>query len=118
MAKTGLVLRTTPRATADQWDKRQPDWVLISKHHQWIAIVDLCHPSDVHAAQLLAAAMRKQQTYGPLQEALGQYTEHGWAVHVFPCLVGLRGLIDPFHIESNLRFMMFQVPAEAMADCG
>ena len=58
--------------------------VLISKHHQWIAIVDLCRPSDVHSAQLLAAAMRKQQTYGPLQEAFGQYTEQECSVHVLP----------------------------------
>ena len=108
MAKTGLILRSTPQATADQWGKRQPDWVLISQHHQRIAIVDLCRPSDVHPAQLLAAAMRKQQTYGPLQEALGQYTEQGWTVHVFPWVVGIRGLIDPFHIESLLRFLCVQ----------
>jgi hypothetical protein len=108
MAKTGLILRSTPQATADQWGKRQPDWVLISQHHQRIAIVDLCRPSDVHPAQLLAAAMRKQRTYGPLQEALGQYTEQGWTVHVFPWVVGIRGLIDPFHIESLLRFLCVQ----------
>ena len=110
MATTGLVLRSTPLATADQWGRRQPDWVLISAHHQRIAIVDLCRPSDVHPAQLLAAAVRKQQSYGPLQEALGHYTEQGWSVHVFPWVVGMRGLIDPFHIESLLKFLCVQQP--------
>ena len=61
MSKTGLILSSTPQATAEQWGRRQPDWVLVSQHHKRIAIVDLCRPSDVHPDQLLAAAMRKQQ---------------------------------------------------------
>ncbi len=42
-----------------------------------IAIADLYRPSDVHPAQLLAAAMRKQQAYLPLQEALSYYSDQG-----------------------------------------
>ena len=41
-------------------------------------------PSDVHPGQLRAAAERKQQTYGCLEEALSYYAEQGWVVHVFP----------------------------------
>ena len=70
MARTGLVLRPTPLATTDQLGRRQSDWILVSKTHKKIAIVDLCRPSDVHPAQLLTAAMRKQHTYGPLVEQL------------------------------------------------
>ena len=69
-----------------------------------IAIVDLNRPSDVHPGQLLAAAERKQQTYGCLEEALSYYVEQGWVVHVFPWVVGIRGIIDPLHIESLLKF--------------
>jgi hypothetical protein len=55
---------------------------LVSEEYKKIAIVDLCRPSDVHHAQLLTAAMRKQQTYHALVEGLGHYTEQGWVVHV------------------------------------
>ena len=85
MAETGLVLRSIPQAAADQRGKLQPGpdiqasptdseiglgFFFASKTqcHQQIAIVDLCRPSDAHPAQLLAAAMLKQQTYGPFQE--------------------------------------------------
>jgi hypothetical protein len=75
MSRTGLILCSTSQATAEQWGRRQPDWVLVSHHHKRIIIVDLCRPSNVHTAQLLAAAMRKQQAYLPLQEALRFYAD-------------------------------------------
>jgi hypothetical protein len=99
MVNTGLTLRSTPQVTAEQLGRRQPDWVLVSQHHKRIAVVDLCRPSDVHSAQLLAAAMRKQQKYLPLLEALSYYSEQGWAIHVFPWVVGIRGMIDPSHVQ-------------------
>ncbi len=88
MSKTGLKVFSTPQAAAEQWGRRQPDGVLVSQHHKRIAIVDLCRPSDVHPAQLLAAAIRKQQTYLPLLEALSYYSDQGWTIHVFPWVVG------------------------------
>ena len=108
IARTGLTLRSTPQATIDQLGRRQPDWVAISAVHKRIAIIDLCRPSDVHPAQLLAAAMRKQHAYNPLKEALSEYTDQGWVVHVFPWVVGIRGLIDPLHLESALKFLDVQ----------
>ena len=108
MAQTGLILRPTPQATIDQLGRRQPDWLLVSETHKKIAIVDLCRPSDVHPAQLLAAAMRKQHAYGPLEEALSYYADQGWVIHVFPWVVGIRGTIDPLHIESLLKFLDIQ----------
>ena len=105
MSSTGLILSSTSQATAEQWGRRQPDWVLVSQRHKRIAIVDLCRPSDVHPAQLLAAAMRKQQTYLPLLEALRYYSDQGWTIHVFPWVVGIRGMIDPSHVHSLLKFL-------------
>ena len=71
--------------------------------------MDLCRPSDVLPTQLLAAALCKQHAYNPLKEALSDYTDQGWVVHVFPgVLVGIRGLIDPLHIESALKFLDVQ----------
>jgi len=70
MVKTGLILCPTSTTTIAQLGRRQPDWILVSDEHKKIAIVDLCRPSDVHHAQLLAAAIRKQQVYQPLVEAL------------------------------------------------
>jgi hypothetical protein len=85
MVKTGLVLtgllRPTSPTTIDQLGRRQPDWILVSEKDKKIAIIDLCRPSDVNNAQLLAAAMRKQQAYKPLVQALRHYTEQGWASH-------------------------------------
>ncbi len=60
MVKTGLVLRPASLTEIDQLGRRQPDWIVISEEYRNIAIVDLCRPSDVNNAQLLAAAMRKQ----------------------------------------------------------
>jgi hypothetical protein len=102
MSRTGLILSSTPQATAEQWGRRQPDWVLVSQHHKRIAIVDLCRPSDVHPDQLLAAAMRKDL---PLQEALSFYSDQGWTIHVFPWVVGIRGMIDPSHVHALLKFL-------------
>ena len=90
-----LLSSLTSQAPAEQWGRRQQDWVLVSHHHRRIAIIDLCRPSDVHPAQLLAAAMCKQQAYLPLQEALRYYSDQGWTIHVFPWVVGIRGMIDP-----------------------
>ena len=109
MSNTGLVLCSTSQATAEQWGRRQPDWVLVSHRHKRIAIADLCRPSDVHPDQLLAAAMRKQQTYLPLREALRFYSDQGWTIHVFPWVVGIRGLIDPSHVHALLKFL--EIPA-------
>ena len=110
MSHTGLLLCSTSQATAEQWGRRQPDWVLISHHHKRIAIIDLCRPSDVHPAQLLAAAIRKQKVYLPLQEALRHYSDHGWTIHVFPWVVGIRGLIDPSHVHALLKFL--EIPTQ------
>jgi hypothetical protein len=65
MVNTGLTPRSTPQVTAEQWGLRQPDWVLVSQHHRRIAVVDLCRPSDVYPAQLLAAAVcgNNRRTY-------------------------------------------------------
>ncbi len=62
----------------------------------------------MYPAQLLAAAMRKQQTYLPLLEALSYYSEQGWIIHVFPWVVGIRGMIDPLHVQSLLKFAEIQ----------
>jgi hypothetical protein len=80
----------------------------VSQHHRRIAVVDLCRPSDVYPDQLLAAAMRKQQAYLPLLEALSYYSEQGWTIHVFPWVVGIRGMIDPLHVQSLLKFAEIQ----------
>ena len=64
--------------------------------------------SDVHPAQLLAAAIRKQQTYLPLLESLSYYSDQGWSIHVFPWVVGIRGTINPTHIQSLLKFLGIQ----------
>ena len=61
-------------------------------HHKRIAHVDRGRPSDVHPDQLLVAAMRKQQAYLPLQEELSFYSDQGWTIHVFPLVVGIRGM--------------------------
>ena len=110
MAKTGLILRSSfPTADdVDQLGRRQPDWILVSKEAKRIAIIDLCRPSDIHQTQLQAAAIRKQQAYQPLVEGLSYYTEQGWVVHVFPLIVGIRGMIDFSHVQSLLKFLDIQ----------
>ena len=80
----------------------------MSKEAKRIAIIDLCRPSDIHQTQLQAAAIRKQQTYQPLVEGLSYYTEQGWVVHVFPWIVGIRGMIDSSHVQSVLKFLDIQ----------
>ncbi len=89
MSLTGLVLQSTSSATADELGQRQPDWILDSESLKRIAIVDLCLPSDTSPAQLLAAAIRKQNAYCPLVEALDYYADRGWVVHVFPLVVAV-----------------------------
>ncbi len=120
MAKSGLILSSTSLANADQLGRRQPDWILVlelrlgrrlpdwilvSKEQKRIAIVDLCRPSDNHQTQLLEKAIRKQQAYQPLVNGLSYYTEQGWVVHVFPLVVGIRGMIDSSHVESLQKFL-------------
>ena len=90
-----------------QW---QPYWILVSSELKKIAILNLCRPSDVHPTQLLAAAIRKQEGYRPLEEALDHYTNSGWTVHIFPWVVGVRGLIDPAHIYALLAFL--EIPGQ------
>ena len=70
-----------------------------------IAILDLCCPSDVHLMQLTSAAIRKQDGYSLLVEALDHYTNSGWTAHVFPLVVSIRGLIDQPHIYALLEFL-------------
>ncbi len=53
----------------------------------------------MYSVQLPAAAIRKQEGYSPLVEALAHYTDSGWIVYVSPWVVGTRGLIDPSHIH-------------------
>ncbi len=77
----------------------------MSKQNKRIAIVDLGRPSDIHQAQLLAEAIRKQQAYQPLVDCLSYYIEQGWVVHVFPLIVGIQGMIDSSHVESLLKFL-------------
>ena len=108
MSRTSLVLQSTSSATVDELGRRQPDWVLVSESLQRIAIVDLCRPSDMSPAQLLAAALRKQDAYGPLVEALRYYADRGWVVHVFPLVVGICGMIDPSQVGSLLKFLHIQ----------
>lgn len=96
---------TTPTDGVCDLSRWQPDWVLVSTTLKRIAIVDLCRPSDVHPDQLSAAGIRKQQVYSPLVDALGYYSDQGWVIHVFPWVVGIRGLIDPVPIETLLKFL-------------
>ena len=123
MAKTGLILRQVPTSLVSQarpdpervgmeetdgvcsLDRWQPDWVLVSPTLRRIAIVDLCRPSDMYPGQLLAAGNRKQQVYSPLLYALEHYSSQGWVIHVFPWVVGIRGLIDPEPICALLKFL-------------
>ncbi len=114
MARTGLVLRPIILAIVDQLGRRQPDWVLMSHELKRIAILDPCRPSDVLLSQRLMAAKSKQHAYEPVKEALSYYTGQGW-IHIFPWVVGDRGMIDPRHGESLMKFH----PAKALASgCG
>jgi len=83
----------------------QPDWVFVSVEHKRIALVDLCRPADDHTHQLVAAGARKQKRYSPLVEALADYSNQGWVVHVFPWIVGIRGMIIPQHILALMEFV-------------
>jgi hypothetical protein len=92
---------------AGQFDLQrwQPDWVVISHTHQRIAIIDLCRPADVHEDQLKAAAILKQNGYQPRICALDFYIQQRWVMHVFPWVVGIRGLVHPPHICALLQFL-------------
>jgi hypothetical protein len=83
----------------------QLDWVFVSAQHKGLALVDLCRSADDLPDQLTAAGARKQRKYSPLVEALSHYSDNGWVVHTFPWVVGVRGLIDPRHINALLEFL-------------
>ena len=83
----------------------QPDWVFVSAQYKRIALVDLCRSANGLSNQLTAAGSRKQLKFSPLVEALSHYLDNGWVVHVFPWVVGIRGLIDPRHINALLEFL-------------
>jgi hypothetical protein len=86
-------------------DRWQPGWVFVSHELKRNAIFNLCLPSDVHTDQLKAAAICKQEGYKPLLSVLSHYIHQGWAVHIFPWVVGICGLIDPNYIASLLNFL-------------
>ena len=87
---------------------RQPDWVLVSHELKRIAILELFRPSGVLPSQLLMTAKRKQHAYETVNEALSYDTDQGWIIHIFPWVVGIRGMIDPRHVESLLKFLGIQ----------
>ena len=122
MQHTGLTLRLIPAARVAEalghdpdpnadpdavkdLGRWQPDWVFVSTAKKRIALVDLCRSADGHPHQLVAAGIRKQQRYGPLVEALSHYSDNGWLIHVFPWVVGIRGMIDPRLIGALLGFL-------------
>jgi hypothetical protein len=41
-------------------------------------------------------------------EGLGHYTEQGWVVHVFPWVVGIRGMMVFSDVDSLLKFLDIQ----------
>jgi hypothetical protein len=41
-------------------------------------------------------------------EGLSYHTEHGWVVHVFTLIVGIREMVDSSHVQSLLRFLGIQ----------
>ena len=43
--------------------------------------------------------------YNPLLRALDFYTKQEWIIHVFPWVVGIRGLLHPSHICALLQFL-------------
>ena len=53
----------------------------------------------------ITAGVRTQQRYSPLVEALAQYSDNGWVIHVFPWVVGIRGMVDPQSINALLGFL-------------
>ena len=122
MKHTGLTLRLVPAAQVAEalgqdpdpnadpdavkdLGRWQPDWVFVSDATKRIALVDLCRPADGHPHQLVKAGVLKQQRYGPLVEALAHYSDNGWLIHVFPWVVGIRGMIDPRFISALLGFL-------------
>jgi hypothetical protein len=54
------------------------------------------------------AKSRAEQTYHLLVEASGCFTEQGRVVHVCQRVVGIRGMIDPSHVESLLKVFDIQ----------
>jgi len=70
-----------------------------------IALLDLCRPSDTLPGQLQAAYERKINTYGPLVEALGHYSDSGWSVKILPWVVGARGLVQEKAMAQALEYL-------------
>jgi hypothetical protein len=54
------------------------------------------------------ATKHKQHAYGPVKEALSYYTDQGWVILIFHWVFAIRGMIDPRHVESLLKFLGIQ----------
>jgi len=83
----------------------QPDFVVVSFKAKKIALLDLCRPSDTSLGQLQAAYERKINTYSPLVEALGHYSDSGWSVKILPWVVGARGLVQEKAMAQALEYL-------------
>ena len=84
---------------------------------KYIAIVDLCRPSDVHPEQFNVAAIRKQEGYLPLEETLDHhYKDSGRIVHFLQWVVGIQVLRDPANICSLLDFLVHRKHRETAAE--
>jgi ribonuclease HI len=90
------------RMSLSRW---QPDFVAVSFKAKKIAILELCRPSDTSPGQLQAAYDRKMNTYGPLVEALGHYSDSGWSVKILPWVVGARGLVQEQAMHHALEYL-------------
>ena len=90
------------RMSLSRW---QPDFVAVSFKAKKIAILELCRPSDTSPGQLQAAHDRKMNTYGPLVEALGHYSDSGWSVKILPWVVGARGLVQEQAMHHALEYL-------------
>ena len=50
-------------------------------------------------------AERKINTYSPLVEALGHYSDSGWSVKILPWVVGARGLVQEKAMAHALEYL-------------
>jgi len=91
MIQAGRLLSTSIAPDEDIIPSRwQPDFMAVSQQNKKIGIIDLCRPSDRYSQQLTEAYERKIRTYGPLQAALGLYSNTGWQVEILPWVVCAR----------------------------
>ena len=106
MIQAGRLLSTSIAPDEDIIPSRwQPDFMAVSPQNKKIGIIDLCRPSDGYSQQLTEAYERKIRTYGPLQAALGLYSNTGWQVEILPWVVGARGLIQEQRMHRMLDFL-------------